>query len=242
MRAAVREHLGSPSCTGRDTLHFGTIYLSSANPRYGLVSTTDNSCTYAFGYFVARPTPTSNQWHFVAVVGDSAEQCSYFTRRLPGAVVTEFALKGSTGSIFGTCVTAFTVPEMPTDLGPPSTRSPAVRPGRLYYTGDGSGFYGGAGKPGKRNYAGALHWNQWAHTQAIASGNDWLDNCLPNCAAGTFKPFRVTLTLTRPGLLDGYYVFTRLTVSYTAKLPPDQKTATQHVTVRYEPGVGGFSF
>jgi hypothetical protein len=241
MRAAVVQHLGKPSCTSKDALHIVGTSLSTANPQYGLVLTKDNSCTYAFGYFVER-SRTSSKWHVVATVNDSSQDCSYFTSHLPGAVVTEYQLKGLAGSLFGTCVTAFTIPVMPTVLGPPDETSMKARPGKLIYTGDSSGFYGGAGKPGKFSNAAPLDWSQWTHTQAISSANDWQNNCKPNCATGTFTPFPITLKLTRPGRLDGYFVYTRLTVTYKAKLPPGVKARTRHVTVMYLPGIDGFSF
>jgi hypothetical protein len=241
MRSAVVQHLGKPSCTGKDTLRIVGTSLSTANSQYGLVLTADNSCTYSFGYFVQRST-SSSKWHVVAAVNDSTQDCSYFTRRLPGAVVTDYELKGLSGSLFGTCVTAFTVPVMPTVLGPPDETSMKARPRKLIYTGDSSGFYGGAGKPGKFNAAGPLNWSQWTHTEAVASANDWQNNCSPNCATGTFKPYPITLKLTRPGRLDGYFVYTRITVTYKAKLPPSEKHRTLHFPVMYMPGVDGFSF
>ena len=211
MRSAVLKELTRKSCTGGDTLHFGATYLSTAHPKYGFVSVTDNSCTYAFGYFVKRSTPSSNSWRFVTSQADSAQACSYFRSVLPTAVIADFQLKGTINGNFGLCVVGSTLPAVATNLGSPRKGNPAVRPSRIVYAGNGWGFYAGAGTASKSPHAGSLHWTTWTLTQATGSGNVWIDDCTPDCATGTYRPYPVTVKLSSPGRLDGYYVFLKLT-------------------------------
>ncbi|MFZ0040655.1 MAG: hypothetical protein WAK93_05065 [Solirubrobacteraceae bacterium] len=84
-----------------------------------------------------------------------------------------------------------------------------VRPFVIEYTGDGSGVLGGFNGSGRGHY-GRMHWLQWTSKQAIGRGAAWLDNCTPDCAAGTFHPFAVKVYATDPR----GNVFRRLTLRY----------------------------
>ena len=55
------------------------------------------------------------------------------------------------------------------------------------------------------------------------SGANWLNDCIPFCAAGKFTPFNVNLTAYRPRVLSGFKVFTRLRVVYTGSVPHGYK-------------------
>jgi hypothetical protein len=90
-----------------------------------------------------------------------------------------------------------------------------VRPKQIVYTGDGSGFLAGPGKAGRRPKPGNLKWSSWTSGAAQGSGDDWLNNCQPSCAAGTFSQHAVSITLFRPRKMLGLLVFTRMRVRYT---------------------------
>ena len=84
-----------------------------------------------------------------------------------------------------------------------------VRPASILSTGDGSAILGGFDGTGAA-HPGHLKWQSWTATGATGSGADWIDDCKPNCANGTFKAHPVKVAAFRPE--DGH--FTRLTLSY----------------------------
>jgi hypothetical protein len=89
-----------------------------------------------------------------------------------------------------------------------------VRPAEIIYTGDGSGILGGF-DGGKGKGFGHLRWTRWTTGSAFAHGADWIDDCRPDCAGGTFTPHAATVNAFRPR--NGR--FTRLTInsSYRGK-------------------------
>jgi hypothetical protein len=90
-----------------------------------------------------------------------------------------------------------------------------VRPKQIVYTGDGSGFLAGPGKAGRRPKPGRLTWSSWTGGAAQGSGEDWINNCQPFCAAGSFSEHAVSITLFRPRRMLGLLVFTRMRLHYT---------------------------
>jgi hypothetical protein len=88
-----------------------------------------------------------------------------------------------------------------------------AKPKSIVYTGDGSRFFAGHPKP--HHKAAPLSWSSWTATGGRGSGYDWIDNCSPNCAAGTFHQRAVKLHVWRPRHVGGHYIFTRMTVTYT---------------------------
>jgi hypothetical protein len=90
-----------------------------------------------------------------------------------------------------------------------------VRPKEIVYTGDGSGFLAGRGQAGRHPRPGKLKWSSWTSGGAQGSGDDWLNNCEPFCAAGKFSQHAVNITLFRPRKLLGLLVFTRMRLRYT---------------------------
>jgi hypothetical protein len=247
MRAAVRAEIGNPKCQGGDTFQLGVSYVSSANPRFGFVAVTDNSCSYAFGYFLRRRSSRSADWAYVLTLNDSAQPCTYYTQRLPRAVVAEFKLRGTDGDAFGLCVAASSsalkgLPGVPIYDGPAGDGDPAIRPVRITYTGDGSGFLAGSGVAGKGSNATNLRWTRWTRDQASATGANWLDNCDPDCAAGRFAPEPVTITLSNPRRLGGYLVFTKVELRYIGRLATGQTSRTETMPITFNPQAGGFNF
>uniref|UniRef100_A0AAU2K2H3 Secreted protein n=1 Tax=Streptomyces sp. NBC_00049 TaxID=2903617 RepID=A0AAU2K2H3_9ACTN len=43
-----------------------------------------------------------------------------------------------------------------------------------------------------------LHWDTWGPKTATATGTDMVNDCRPYCAAGRFRPYPVTVTLSSP--------------------------------------------
>src|SRR5947209_6570154 len=58
----------------------------------------------------------------------------------------------------------------------------SVRPQTIIYTGDGTGIIGEL----PRKEAGEWQWRNWKSGSAYGVGTIWLDDCIPNCAAGTY--------------------------------------------------------
>ncbi len=58
-----------------------------------------------------------------------------------------------------------------------------TEPSQIIVSGDGSAFITG------------LVWTGWGLPSATGSGTLKLDNCIPNCAQGTFTPYQVTVVL-----------------------------------------------
>jgi hypothetical protein len=87
-----------PAAVGGPTVfHVQSARVSSINPDYALATVEDDGCTYTTGYFLSRPTTQSNSWRVVARQLDSAQSCSGF-RSVPGPVLVEFSIEGTTGS------------------------------------------------------------------------------------------------------------------------------------------------
>jgi len=109
-----------------------------------------------------------------------------------------------------------------------STAPPKVKPKQIVY---GMGeLFAGATRVSKTNL-GNIHWSKWTKKKAVGAGANWLDDCKPNCAKGKFQGFPVKLTLTRPRVVGGKHIFTRMTVTYTQNLPAHAvKTTTWKVT------------
>ena len=106
----------------------------------------------------------------------------------------------------------------------------ARRPALIVYSGDGAAFLGGLGASA-RNPA-RLHWMTWAPHQARAWGGEWHDNCTPDCADGTYFTYRANVHLYRPRIVGGYWVFTRMTVTYTGRRPPSPACQRSSWTMR----------
>jgi hypothetical protein len=82
-----------------------------------------------------------------------------------------------------------------------------VRPAQIIYTGDGSGILGGF-DGGRDKGFGHLTWTRWTTGSAYGHGADWIDDCRPDCADGTFTAHKATVNAFRPR--GGR--FTRLTI------------------------------
>lgn len=129
------------------------------------------------------------------------------------------------------------VARLPIFLGAPyQGKGLRVRPPEITYTGDGTGFFAGSGRPGHRPRVGRLHWSQWTPTSARAIGADWIDNCNPDCAGGYRRGYGVALHASAPEVIAGHNVFTRLAVSYTHKIPPYVRKRSYVLRLEYHQG------
>jgi len=81
---------------GPTVFHMNWARISSIYPEYAYASVRDDGCTYTMGYVLRRPNMHSDQWHVVTRQLDSAQSCSEL-RPVPGPVLNEFGLEGSTG-------------------------------------------------------------------------------------------------------------------------------------------------
>jgi hypothetical protein len=68
-----------------------------------------------------------------------------------------------------------------------------------------------------------MTWSTWNSAVAVGSGTEKLDDCTPNCAAGTLHPVPVSVTLSRPVLVcvsgTGKWFWTRVSFTWPAGLP-----------------------
>jgi hypothetical protein len=131
-------------------------------------------------------------------------------------------------------------PGLITSTGPASATSPQARPGAIFYTGDGSGFLSGRGHSVR--HAGHIAWTSYGSTQAVGQAGNWINNCTPNCAAGDFTSYPVTLRAFKPAVVGGRDIFTRLQVTYTGTRPSFVKSMSQTWTVQYRKGIYVWNF
>ena len=70
------------------------------------------------------------------------------------------------------------------------------------------------------NYAlAALKWSGWTLGSASATGQVRANDCTPNCAAGTFHSYKVSVVADRLDICRGKRVYLRLTLTYPGKRP-----------------------
>lgn len=128
------------------------------------------------------------------------------------------------------------------DSQAPGAQGLAYRPASIVYSEDGSAYLAGRGTSAR--YPGRLIWTTWNTNQARGYGSTWLDNCKPNCAAGTYSSYRSNVRLYRPRMLGGHLVFTRMTVTFPASRPPYPAYRSGSWTARlsYSSSYGGAYF
>jgi hypothetical protein len=71
-----------------------------------------------------------------------------------------------------------------------------------------------------------LHWRSFGGATARGSGQYYVNDCTPNCAAGTFHAFPIDVVLSnaRP-CPDGRDDYRGATISFTSTRPPGQRSA-----------------
>lgn len=153
-------------------------------------------------------------------------------------------------AIFGAiCLTAIgasaagTLPLSPTSLGATHAYDGLqVKPLTIVYTGDGTGFLGGA-NVGSRSSG--IDWTKWTANLAIGRGFNQLNDCNPDCAGGKFHGYPVKIELWRPRTLAGTLVFTRMTIFYEKGAPqeePRHYTFTDTFTKGVDGASGGYGW
>jgi hypothetical protein len=125
-------------------------------------------------------------------------------------------------ALLAVCATAVAVapalaaPPLPTLLGN-WLKGPdklLVRPAQIVYTGDGSGILGGLdGAKGKG--FGHITWSRWSAGSAFGHGADWINDCRPDCADGTYTAHKATANAFRPR--SGHFTRLTITSSYRGK-------------------------
>lgn len=68
-----------------------------------------------------------------------------------------------------------------------------------------------------------MTWATWNSTVAVGTGTEKLDDCTPDCAAGTLHPVPVKVTLSRPVMVcvagTGTWFWTRVSFTWPSGLP-----------------------
>jgi hypothetical protein len=68
-----------------------------------------------------------------------------------------------------------------------------------------------------------MTWTTWNSAVAVGAGTEKLDDCTPNCAAGTLHPVPVRVTLSRPAMVcvsgAGRWFWSRVSFIWPAGLP-----------------------
>jgi hypothetical protein len=137
---------------------------------------------------------------------------------------------------------AATLPGAVLDGGTPTPgKNIKARPHQIVYTGDGSGFLAGPGTAGRRPRPGKLKWSSWTGTAALGTGDDWLNNCTPDCADGSFSQHAANIKLYRPRTVLHVLVFTRMTVHYLHGTNPFTHRASEALTLTGRGGVLGWN-
>lgn len=114
-----------------------------------------------------------------------------------------------------------------------------VEPATITYTGDGTGFLGGADV---RDKSSGIEWTQWTARTALGTGFDQLDNCEPDCADGTYTGYRVRIEMWRPLALANTLVFTRMTIFFLRHTPPNAPHHYTFTDTRTTGRYGGYSW
>lgn len=139
--------------------------------------------------------------------------CDAAHRRMSATVaLATVIVVGVITSLAADASTAGTLPVSPTFLGATHTYNGLqVEPATITYTGDGTGFLGGANVRSRNS---GIRWTKWSPRVALGTGFNQLNNCTPDCAGGKFRGYRVKIELWRSRTLAGTLVFTRMTIFY----------------------------
>lgn len=99
--------------------------------------------------------------------------------------------------------------------GQPTVRTPvaidtnqlAIRPGRMYFSGDGT------------FYIGHLRWRRWGGANAVAIGTASISTCEPNCVEGTRLTFPARVRLHQVVRCIGATIYSEATYKLRGELP-----------------------
>lgn len=160
---------------------------------------------------------------------------------LGGALALALALASTAGvSLAAASSHATALPASPTYLGATAAQGGlAVRPATIAFTGDGTGFLGGANARAKH---GSIAWTQWNARVARGTGFDQLNDCKPYCAAGKYHGYRVRIVQWRPRKLAHQLVFTRMTIYFEKHAPRGEPRHYTFTDMHVRGGSGGFGW
>ncbi len=67
------------------------------------------------------------------------------------------------------------------------------------------------------------HWARWTRAGAVSQGTLWVDDCRPDCAAGHYRRYPATVTLSRVADRGGVRFFSRMSLRYYHGRPRDYR-------------------
>jgi hypothetical protein len=157
--------------------------------------------------------------------------CSGGTATVRGAALSSSGASPSGPAAATSAPPAQSVTAVPAS-GPATTaRAPS---GQVVYLAEG-GFVGGTAVHAPACKAGCalsgdsttwlydMTWASWNSTAAAGTGTEKLDDCTPNCAAGTLHAVPVAVTLSKPVMVcvsgTGKWFWTRVSFTWPAGLP-----------------------
>jgi hypothetical protein len=106
-----------------------------------------------------------------------------------------------------------------------------VEPALISYTGDGTALVGGLNGTSVR-HPGRIHWTRYDNNEGDATGRLWLNDCVPDCAGGTFSARRVGIHVFSP---SARHHFQRLTLRYSY----NGHRQVDRFKIRFYRGTGG---
>jgi hypothetical protein len=136
---------------------------------------------------------------------------------------------------------AAALPGVVADIGPAFSGSIQVRPHEIVWTGDGTGLFAGRRRPDAKPSHSRIGWTRWSRSSAIGTAYSWLDNCVPDCASGSFMSYPVRLELGDPRTLNHHLVFMKMTVTYPHRVPGGFKRRSTWAAT-YAPTGGGYNW
>ena len=67
---------------------------------------------------------------------------------------------------------------------------------------------------GPDTFVRTTRWTRWTPESAVSHGVLWVDSCRPDCAAGHYRRYPATVTLSRPAHRAGVSFFSRMSLRY----------------------------
>jgi hypothetical protein len=92
----------------------------------------------------------------------------------------------------------------PPAMMPTKRNGDRIRPRVVIISQTGAAFLAGyrsTGIRGRLSRYGRLYWTRWTATDGWANGGLWMDNCIPDCACGTYHAVRARVHVYRQNFL-----------------------------------------
>jgi hypothetical protein len=74
----------------------------------------------------------------------------------------------------------------------------------------------------------SLRWETWTASRAVGAGEWQQNDCMPDCATGTFHRYPVRLSLSEPMDRDGHRIFGTVVADFPGAKPPYAGAASGH--------------